>query len=109
MVGREIRGELSADDTARLATGSNVDPQALQSYLQGRFLWNRRDSSDLLQAAGWFEDAIRRDPGLRFGVNVAGGQVTHPAVAEGVGMEYVAVEEALGLETLKPASTGGTE
>jgi alanine dehydrogenase len=43
-------------------------------------------------------EAIRRDPGLRLGVNVAGGQVTHPAVAEGVGMEYVAVEEALGLE-----------
>jgi alanine dehydrogenase len=47
-------------------------------------------------------EAIRRDPGLRLGVNVAAGQVTHPAVAEGVGMEYVAVEDALGLEpTLK--------
>ncbi|MGN6216155.1 MAG: alanine dehydrogenase [Solirubrobacterales bacterium] len=43
-------------------------------------------------------EAIRRDPGLRLGVNVAGGKVTHPAVAEGVGMEYVAVEEALDLE-----------
>ena len=43
-------------------------------------------------------EAIRRDPGLRLGVNVAGGKVTHPAVAEGVGMEYVPVEEALGLE-----------
>jgi alanine dehydrogenase len=40
-------------------------------------------------------DAIRRDPGLRLGVNVAAGQVTHPAVAEGVGAEYVPVEEAL--------------
>jgi alanine dehydrogenase len=39
--------------------------------------------------------AVRRDPGLRFGVNVAGGSVTHPAVAEGVGAEYVPVEEAL--------------
>ncbi|HET9197746.1 MAG TPA: alanine dehydrogenase, partial [Solirubrobacterales bacterium] len=47
-------------------------------------------------------EAIRRDPGLRLGVNVAGGEVTHPAVAEGVGMEYVPVEDALGLEpTLK--------
>ncbi len=43
-------------------------------------------------------EAIRRDPGLRMGVNVAAGQVTHPAVAEGVGMEYVPVERALGLE-----------
>jgi alanine dehydrogenase len=40
-------------------------------------------------------NAIRRDPGLRPGVNIAGGSVTHPAVAEGVGAKYVAVEEAL--------------
>jgi alanine dehydrogenase len=44
------------------------------------------------------DEAIRRDPGLRPGVNVASGKVTHPAVAEGVGMDYVPVEEALGLE-----------
>jgi len=40
--------------------------------------------------------AIARDPGLRPGVNVAGGRVTHPAVAEGVGMPHVTVDEALG-------------
>jgi alanine dehydrogenase len=40
-------------------------------------------------------EAIRRDPGLRLGVNVAGGQVTHPAVAEAVGMSCIPVEEAL--------------
>ncbi len=38
------------------------------------------------------EGAIRQDPGLRPGVNVAGGQVTHPAVAEAVGTECVPVE-----------------
>jgi alanine dehydrogenase len=43
-------------------------------------------------------EAIRRDPGLRPGVNVAAGKVTHPAVAEGVGMEYVPVEQALELD-----------
>jgi alanine dehydrogenase len=43
-------------------------------------------------------EAIRRDPGLRLGVNVAGGEVTHPAVAEGVGVRCVPVEEALGAE-----------
>jgi alanine dehydrogenase len=43
-------------------------------------------------------EAIRRDPGLRPGVNVAGGEVTHRAVAEAVGATYVAVEEALGID-----------
>jgi alanine dehydrogenase len=42
-------------------------------------------------------EAIRRDPGLRPGVNVAGGKVTHPAVAEGTSMEYTPVEDVLGV------------
>ena len=41
-------------------------------------------------------EAIARDPGLRGGVNVAAGRVTHPAVAEGVGTEFTPVEQVLG-------------
>jgi alanine dehydrogenase len=52
----------------------------------------------LALAAHGVQGAIARDPGLRVGVNVAGGQVTHAAVAEGVGMEFTPVEEALGLQ-----------
>jgi alanine dehydrogenase len=40
-------------------------------------------------------DALRDDSGLRSGLNVAAGKVTHPAVAEGVGAEYVPPEAAL--------------
>jgi alanine dehydrogenase len=40
-------------------------------------------------------EAARRDPGLRLGINVADGRVTHPAVAEGVGVEHTPVEEVL--------------
>jgi alanine dehydrogenase len=48
-------------------------------------------------------DAIARDPGLRGGVNVAEGRVTHPAVAEGVGMPFTPVEEVLGPPAPHPA------
>jgi alanine dehydrogenase len=41
------------------------------------------------------EGAIEDLPGLRPGVNVAQGKVTHPAVAEGTGMEYTPVEDVL--------------
>ena len=53
------------------------------------------------------EGAIARDPGLRPGVNVANGKVTHKAVAEGVGAEYVPVEDAL--EIPSPDSKGVDE
>jgi alanine dehydrogenase len=32
------------------------------------------------------EDALEHNPGLRGGLNVQGGQITHPAVAEALGM-----------------------
>jgi alanine dehydrogenase len=46
-------------------------------------------------AAHGVTEAIARDPGLRLGVNVAHGKVTHPAVAEGVGMPFTPVEDVL--------------
>jgi alanine dehydrogenase len=52
-------------------------------------------------------EAARRDPGLRLGINVAGGKVTHPAVAEGVGMEYIPPEEALAGAELSEVAAGG--
>jgi alanine dehydrogenase len=45
------------------------------------------------------EGAIEADPGLRLGVNVAGGVTTHPAVARSIGAEPVAVETALAAVT----------
>jgi len=41
-------------------------------------------------------EAARRDPGLRLGINVAGGRVTHPAVAEAVSTDHTPVEDVLG-------------
>jgi alanine dehydrogenase len=43
------------------------------------------------------DEAIERDPGLRPGVNIVGGQVTNAPVADGVGMDYTPVDVALGL------------
>jgi alanine dehydrogenase len=39
--------------------------------------------------------AVADNPGLKLGVNVAGGQVTYAPVAEGVGIPHVPVDEAL--------------
>jgi len=41
------------------------------------------------------DGALARHPGLRPGVNVAAGRVTHAAVAEGTGLEFTPLEEVL--------------
>ncbi len=50
----------------------------------------------LALADNGIQAAVQRDPGLRPGVNVAAGKVTHEGVAEGTGQQYVPVEEARG-------------
>ncbi len=51
-------------------------------------------------------EAASRDPGLRLGINVAKGKVTHPAVAEGVGMEYTPPEQVLDIGEQQPGVPG---
>jgi alanine dehydrogenase len=50
----------------------------------------------LALADNGLEGAIGSMPGLRPGVNVAEGKVTHQAVAEGTGMDHTPVEDVLG-------------
>jgi alanine dehydrogenase len=50
--------------------------------------------------------AARREPGLRLGINVAAGKVTHRAVADGVGMDYTPPEEVLAIGEPQPHSDG---
>jgi alanine dehydrogenase len=47
-----------------------------------------------LARLGWRE-ACRRDPALALGLNVVGGRVTYPGVAEAFGLEHVPVEQVL--------------
>ena len=54
-------------------------------------------------------EAARRDPGLKLGINVAAGKVTHPAVAEGVGAEYVTPESVLDIPAPPKGSPPGAD
>jgi alanine dehydrogenase len=47
-----------------------------------------------LARVGW-EEACRQDPSLALGLNVVGGRVVYPGVAEAFGLEYTPVEEVM--------------
>lgn len=111
-IGREIRGELSPADTARLARRSDVDGQAYQAYLRGRFHWNLRNSSDLQLAITLFKEAIARDPDFALAhagladAYVVLGDYRDLMPAEAYGRAREAVDAALGLDpTLAEAHT----
>ena len=52
---------LTAAESARLAETTRVSPKVYESYLKGRYFWNRRSEPDMRQAIAHFEEAIQLD------------------------------------------------
>src|SRR5471030_1045289 len=61
-VSRSLQLKLSGDDRRKLTQRDTQDSVAYQSYLRGRFCWNKRTIEGLLQAIEHFQAAIDRDP-----------------------------------------------
>ncbi len=59
---RGIRVKLTPGEQARLAAVPTVSPEVYQTYLKGRYHWNRRTEESLRKAVASFEKAIAMDP-----------------------------------------------
>jgi DNA-binding winged helix-turn-helix (wHTH) protein/Tfp pilus assembly protein PilF len=61
--GAKVIGSIFPDrERERLANRRNIDPEAHQAYLKGRYQWNKRTSAGLRKAMEYFNEAIARDP-----------------------------------------------
>ena len=61
-VARKISVELSTDDRAQFNAARQVNPEAFDAYVRGRYYWNKRAPADLQQAVEEFRRAIDADP-----------------------------------------------
>jgi TolB-like protein/DNA-binding winged helix-turn-helix (wHTH) protein/Tfp pilus assembly protein PilF len=61
-VADEIRVQLTTEERERLASARNIDPQAHEAYLLGRFHYNEDNEQAGRQAVEYFERAIRIAP-----------------------------------------------
>ena len=55
-----LSGQSAAKPTQR---GGTENPEAYQSYLKGRYYWERRSPESLEKSKDYFSEAIARDPG----------------------------------------------
>jgi TolB-like protein/DNA-binding winged helix-turn-helix (wHTH) protein/Flp pilus assembly protein TadD len=58
----EIRINLNPQEQAALKNVKVVNPQAYESYLKGRYFWNKRTADGLKVALAYFNEAIDEDP-----------------------------------------------
>jgi TolB-like protein/DNA-binding winged helix-turn-helix (wHTH) protein/Tfp pilus assembly protein PilF len=58
----QIRINLTPHEQAALKNVEVVNPIAYESYLKGRYFWNKRTADELRVALGYFNQAIEQDP-----------------------------------------------
>src|SRR5262245_59283674 len=61
-VAREIHLRLSAQQQADLTRLRNINPEAHEAYLEGRFFWNKRTEEGFRKAISYFQAAIAKEP-----------------------------------------------
>ena len=58
----QIRISLTPQEQAALKSVKVVNPEAYESYLKGRYFWNKRTADSLKAALAYFNQAIEQDP-----------------------------------------------
>jgi TolB-like protein/DNA-binding winged helix-turn-helix (wHTH) protein/Tfp pilus assembly protein PilF len=58
----QIRINLTPQEQAALKTVRVVNPEAYESYLKGRYFWNKRTTDGLKVALAYFNQSIEEDP-----------------------------------------------
>ena len=58
----QIRINLTPQEQAALKNLKVVNPEAYESYLKGRYFWNKRTAESLKVALAYFKQAIEEDP-----------------------------------------------
>jgi TolB-like protein/DNA-binding winged helix-turn-helix (wHTH) protein/Tfp pilus assembly protein PilF len=61
-IAEQIRISLNPQEQAALKDVKVVNPQAYESFLKGRYFWNKRTADGLKAAAAYFNQAIEEDP-----------------------------------------------
>jgi TolB-like protein len=59
----KLRSNLSTSEKQRVTKQGTRNPEAYESYLKGRYSWNKRTPSDNAAAISYFNQAIAKDPG----------------------------------------------
>src|ERR1700691_5717513 len=61
-IAEQIQINLTPREQAALKNVKAVNPQAYESYLKGRYFWNKRTAEGLKVALAYFKQAIEEDP-----------------------------------------------
>ncbi len=106
----QVKLSLPPEESGRLRREKNVDPEALELYLRGRYAWNERNPKGFYRAIQYFNLAIEKDPNFALSYSGLADSYTLLALygegARVISQAKTAAEKALQLDsTLAEAHT----
>src|SRR5215467_12331236 len=100
----QIRINLNPQEQAALRNLRVVNPQAYESYLKGRYFWNKRTADGLKVALAYFNQAIEEDP--KYAQAYSGLADTYALLAD---WEYGVMTPKQAMPKAKAAAMNGLE
>ncbi len=103
-IASEIKVKLTAEETARLASARQINPEAYEAYTKGRLYWFKLTPKELETALQYFETALKIDPNYALAytgvamVWVVRGQFGLAPFSESQSLGKAAAEKALELD-----------
>jgi TolB-like protein/DNA-binding winged helix-turn-helix (wHTH) protein/Tfp pilus assembly protein PilF len=61
-IAQEIRATVTPEEKAQLTSQRQVNPEAYEAYLRGRYFWNKRTEEAVRKAIPYFEQSMSKDP-----------------------------------------------
>jgi TolB-like protein/DNA-binding winged helix-turn-helix (wHTH) protein/Tfp pilus assembly protein PilF len=61
-IASEVRIKLTPTEQGHIGRAHNVNSEAFEAYLKGRYHWNKRSRDGLRKAEQYFQEAIQKDP-----------------------------------------------
>jgi TolB-like protein/DNA-binding winged helix-turn-helix (wHTH) protein/Flp pilus assembly protein TadD len=100
----QIRINLNSQERVALKSVRVVNPQAYESYLKGRYFWNKRTADSLKVALAYFNQAIDEDP--RYAQSYSGLADTYALLGD---WQYAVMTPKEALPRAKAAATKALE
>ena len=101
-VSSKLKTKLSGADEAKLTKTYTTSPDAYQSYLRGRFFWNKRNEESIRKAIEQFKEAADKDPNYALAfVGLADSYVLLPYYSGGNSNDMAAQAKVYALRALE--------
>ena len=102
-----LRSKLSTSEKRQVTKQGTQNPEAYESYLKGRYAWNKRTPSGTADAVSYFNQAIAKDPGYALAYSGLADAYSTSTLFGGAPSDYIpmsnaAARKALALDATLP-------